>query len=97
MLAAGPQGGRNPGFLVGNVGGGVTISQNTTPLRVLRWHNHNRAENFSTNGACALALPPATTLIQLRVVVSVDATSDSYGVDVVTYNVGVTQFGAARG
>jgi hypothetical protein len=97
IAVGGPQGGRLPSTVVQNAGGGVAINQNTTTLRTLRWHSRQRAEMVNVSGGCAVPLPLATTLIQLRIFVSTDSTSDAYGGDIYEYNVGLTQFGAPRG
>ena len=97
IAVGGPQGGRNPAHpIIENAGGFFSILQNTTVLRILRWHSRGRSEIVYVGGAVALALPVATSLIQLRLVMGVDGTSDVYGADLYTYNVGLTQFGAPR-
>jgi hypothetical protein len=97
LAVGGSQGGRFPSQFTQNAGGGVAINQNTTTLRTLRWNSRQRTEMVNVSGGCAVALPLATTLIQLRIFVSTDSTSDAYGCDIYEYNVGLTQFGAARG
>lgn len=98
VSVGGPQGGRNLAGhpLIENAGGQFLLMQGSTLLRGLRWHSRGRAEIVFVGGGVAINLPPATTVIQLRIICACDSTSDSYGGDVYTANVGLTQFGAAR-
>lgn len=96
IAIGGSQGGRFPSQYVQNAGGFVSICQGATVLRIMRWHSRQRAEIVFVSGGVALALPVATTLVQLRIIMGTDSTSDVYGGDFYEYNVGLTQFGAAR-
>jgi hypothetical protein len=96
IAVIGPEGGRFPATVVANTGGQVLIQQNTTTLRTLRWHSQHRSEFFTCGGGVAVALPLATSLVQVRVVVAVDSSSSSDGW-AYEYSVGLTQFGAPRG
>lgn len=82
-----------------NVGGMLIISgQNLSQeLRRFRWHSNHRSWIFSVGGGCAMALPASVSVINIQVTMAVDSGSASTGAQGVQYNVGLTQFGAARG
>lgn len=96
IAVGGPQGGRVPATPVQNAGGQLLICNGASVLRMMRWHSRQRAEITFVGGGCPFALPPATTVLQLRLVMSTDSNSDTYGADFYTYNASVTQFGAQR-
>jgi hypothetical protein len=90
-------GGPAGGIPIQNAGGiiVVTAQGGSQELRRFRWHSRTRAEMFAVGGEMSMSLPSSISVINIGIVMSTDgAGTDAW---LYEYNVGVEQFGAARG